>query len=263
MSQPLCFVIGPIGEEGSDFRQHADDLFDLIIKPVVESTEFGYRADRADKIRKPGHITNQIIKMIKEADLVVADLSHRNPNAFYELALRHALGTPIIHMIRDADTIPFDVTSYRTIKFNLDLRGGEKAKAELANQVRSTKEDGFEPQNPILDALGVIELEKSSNPVDNAQAVVLQSITDLRNQVTELGVVYANLYDYLASKIQFTQPQYFQTPRVRTAAETKEINIGESWKDFPDAETEYQFNFVNDAARKYVQSRLYAQLKAI
>ncbi|KJB92172.1 hypothetical protein [Skermanella aerolata] len=80
MSQPLCFVIGPIGEEGSDFRQHADDLFDLIIKPVVESTEFGYRADRADKIRKPGHITNQIIKMIKEADLVVADLSHRNPN---------------------------------------------------------------------------------------------------------------------------------------------------------------------------------------
>jgi hypothetical protein len=42
---------------------------------------------RADHIAEPGIITRQVIKHIFEDALVVGDLSERNPNVFYELAL--------------------------------------------------------------------------------------------------------------------------------------------------------------------------------
>ena len=32
-----CFVISPIGAEGSPTRQHADDVYDFIIKPALDA----------------------------------------------------------------------------------------------------------------------------------------------------------------------------------------------------------------------------------
>jgi hypothetical protein len=92
-----CFVIAPIGEDGSETRKRSDQILDHIIKPAV--TECGYTAVRADKIEKPGVITSQVIQHVVEDDLIVADLTERNPNVFYELAVRHATrrqGEPLV-----------------------------------------------------------------------------------------------------------------------------------------------------------------------
>src|SRR5438270_3691414 len=89
-----CFVIGPIGEVGSEIRAHADRLLRFILQPVL--LEHGYNAIRADKISEPGLITSQVIQHVTEDDLVVADLTRRNPNVYYELALRHVIGQPLV-----------------------------------------------------------------------------------------------------------------------------------------------------------------------
>jgi hypothetical protein len=50
-----CFVISPIGAEGSTIREHADDVFDYIIKPAMEKC--GIQAFRSDHLQEPGRIT--------------------------------------------------------------------------------------------------------------------------------------------------------------------------------------------------------------
>ena len=40
---PLCFVIGPIGKDGSQERKHADLLLHAVIRHVLEAEEFGYK----------------------------------------------------------------------------------------------------------------------------------------------------------------------------------------------------------------------------
>src|SRR5215472_15936322 len=92
-----CFVIGPIGERDSKVRTHADDLIQYIIAPVIENCGYG-PPERSDMMPEPGRITTQIVRELKEADLVIADLSFDNPNVYYELSLRHALGLRLIHM---------------------------------------------------------------------------------------------------------------------------------------------------------------------
>lgn len=109
----VCFIITPLGEDGSVERKHADTVLKHLIEPVLK--EYKLLAVRADKISKPGIITQQIIEHIAKAKLCIADLSFSNPNAFYELGVRHSFKLPTIQIIKKGDKIPFDVSQGRTI----------------------------------------------------------------------------------------------------------------------------------------------------
>src|SRR5436190_149653 len=93
----ICFVVGPIGDPESDIRVHADWILEEIVQPVVSQfPEFS--VVRADQISPPGMIDAQVIQHLLDSDLVIADLSRENPNAFYEIGIRHMAQRPIIHM---------------------------------------------------------------------------------------------------------------------------------------------------------------------
>ena len=111
-----CFVICPIGPDNTPIRDNSDNLYTYIIKPIAE--ELNYDVIRADHIREPGSVSNQVISQLYNANLVVADLSDNNPNVFYELAIRHMVDLPIIHMIRTGQKIPFDISLMRTIYYD-------------------------------------------------------------------------------------------------------------------------------------------------
>ena len=112
----ICFYISPIGEDGSEQRQHADLFLGSIVEPALE--EFALTVVRADKIGKPGMITAQIIEHVLRSKLVIADLSYHNPNVFYELCLRHVCRLPTVQIIRKVDKIPFDLDQFRTIQID-------------------------------------------------------------------------------------------------------------------------------------------------
>lgn len=88
-SGKTCFVIAPIGEPGSETRRRSDQILNHVIKPVAKQA--GYAAVRADEEGEPGLITHQVIQHLLDDPLVIADLTGRNPNVFYELAIRHAI----------------------------------------------------------------------------------------------------------------------------------------------------------------------------
>src|ERR1035437_4002453 len=87
-----CFVITPIGDEGSPERKHADAMLRHLITPVLE--QFSIVPIRADKIVKPGHMTKQMVEHIAFSKLCITDISFGNQNAGYELGIRHTLKLP-------------------------------------------------------------------------------------------------------------------------------------------------------------------------
>lgn len=127
-----CFVIAPIGEEKSETRKRSDQVLRHIISPAAEKC--GYDTVRADEIDRPGIITSQVIQRVVDDDLVVADLTDSNPNVFYELAIRHALGKPLVQIIKKGENIPFDVAGTRTISVDhKDLDNAEAAKEDIVS----------------------------------------------------------------------------------------------------------------------------------
>jgi hypothetical protein len=178
----ICFVIAPIDKPDSETRKRSDQVFNHIISPVV--VPMGYRPVRADHISEPGLITSQIIQHVVDSPLVVADLTGRNPNVFYELAIRHAIRKPLVQFIRTGEQIPFDVAGTRTINIDVnDLDSADQAKKELAKQIESIEKGKIEVDTPISVALDLKILRESENPEQRSLADVVGALSELRTAV--------------------------------------------------------------------------------
>ena len=107
-----CFVVMGFGKKidlATGRELDLDKSYHSIIKPAVQAA--GYQCIRADEVQQSGMIDVPMYKLLFEAELVVADLSTTNPNAIFELGVRHALKPRTTIIIAESKfTIPFDAT---------------------------------------------------------------------------------------------------------------------------------------------------------
>ena len=150
-----CFVVGPIGKRGTKERIHADALFHKIIKPACASIKTNLDIVRADHISTPGMIDLQIVTHLIEARLVIADLTTRNPNAFYELGIRHMANKPVIHIYKRGERIPADVSLFRSVEISYSSAVAiGKSRADLAKAIKATFLPGFAVETPVTQSRG-------------------------------------------------------------------------------------------------------------
>src|SRR2546423_3845478 len=106
-----CFVVMGFGTKTDYPNKRVLDLdksYHNLIKPAVEAA--GLKCIRADEIKHSGSIDEKMYQQLMSADVVVADLSTSNSNAFYELGVRHALRPYTTIIISDNKLqYPFDV----------------------------------------------------------------------------------------------------------------------------------------------------------
>jgi len=189
MGNKVCFIIGPIGEPGTEMRKHADQVYKHLVKPAAEL--HGLVVDRADLMDAPGMITIQTLQKLTEAEIVTADLSYANANAFYELAVRHVTRKPVVHLIRQGESIPFDVHEVRTVHFTLtDPDEVEKAREDLTKKIGAALTDE-RPTNPITVGLDWLTLKASQSTTDQHLANIWAALQGLQAATAEVRSPFA------------------------------------------------------------------------
>lgn len=120
MSYKRCFVVMGYGirpDNSSGKKINLDRVYHEIIRPVV--IECGYECIRGDEVPDSGLIDESMYYGILESDLVVADISTLNPNAIYELGVRHGVRKfRTIIMMESQDKFFFDLNHNRTITYS-------------------------------------------------------------------------------------------------------------------------------------------------
>lgn len=91
-----CFVAMP-------FDPLFQSYYEQVIRPAVE--ELGLTCIRGDEIYSRPQIMADIWKCIRTPRLVIAELTGKNPNVFYEVGLAHAIGKPLILLTRNEDDV--------------------------------------------------------------------------------------------------------------------------------------------------------------
>jgi hypothetical protein len=129
-STDTCFVVMPFADP---LGQH----YSLIYEPAIRKA--GLRPVRADdEIFATGKIIDQVWSGINTAKVLVAELTSRNPNVFYELGLAHALQKPVVLISADENDVPFDVRHIRVIYYDVhDPFWGEKLLNKVAENILS------------------------------------------------------------------------------------------------------------------------------
>lgn len=186
-----CFIITPIGDDTDPIRRHIEGIIDAALRPALEDK---YDLVVAHRISEPGSITKQIITEIYSAKLVVANLTNRNPNVMYELALRHSLGKPVIMIAEKGTPLPSDIVMEQTIFYQNDARGVIELRESIAAAEKEIDYDKTE--SPIYNVLHdvlkdrqIIEFSESQSisQEDDGNATVLkyilQKLTNLEDAV--------------------------------------------------------------------------------
>lgn len=111
-SKKACFVIMPFVPELHYFY--------LYIKKHVEET-YNIKCERADAKVLTIPLLDKIVNYIRNADIIIADCSGRNPNVFYELGIAHTLGRKVILITKDPlKEAPSDIKHYDFVHYELD-----------------------------------------------------------------------------------------------------------------------------------------------
>jgi hypothetical protein len=103
-----CFVICP-------FHDPFDEYYLEIFQPAIRDA--GLNPLRADEIFSPGIFMRDVVAGISDSLVVLAELSGRNANVFYELGLAHAYSKPVIMVTQEKDAVPSDLQGLRWIGY--------------------------------------------------------------------------------------------------------------------------------------------------
>lgn len=96
--------------------------FDEAYRVVAEvCTRAGFKCIRGDEEYAAGEVFSHIIRQIVKSRLVVANISGRNPNVYYELGVAHGIDKPTVLLSNDITEVPFDLKTKRIILFK-DVR---------------------------------------------------------------------------------------------------------------------------------------------
>lgn len=125
-----CFVMMP-------FAGHLGKYYSEIYEPAI--IKAGLKPVRADdEIFGTGKIIDQIWRGISQAKVLIAELTSRNPNVFYELGLAHAVQKPVVLVSSNEEDVPFDLNHIRVIYYDIhDPFWGDKLIEKVAENILS------------------------------------------------------------------------------------------------------------------------------
>ncbi|HEM4630988.1 TPA: hypothetical protein U1Z87_001940 [Streptococcus suis] len=198
MSNKTCFVVTAIGQAGSQERIHADKVLTYLIEPVC--SELNIQVIRVDRETTNGDINESILNHLKNDDLVIADLTWHNANAFYEFGYRQALGLPVVPIIKHDQRLPFDVISKRTVFYDTDISTIEDSKSRLKNMILDF--ENFIMPNKRDDTKSELEtiIEKLDLIIEQTKSQKTSSLTDYNSFSNETNKVLANVKEVLENQ---------------------------------------------------------------
>jgi hypothetical protein len=128
-----CFVMMPFGA-------WFDRYYQEIYVPAIK--EAGFEPIRADELFSTGSVVEQIWEQIEKAKLLLADLSGKNANVFYELGLAHAAQKPVVFTSSSVDDVPFDLRHLRVIIYDVrEPQWSDRLKKSIADYLRNAVKD--------------------------------------------------------------------------------------------------------------------------
>lgn len=184
-----CFVIMPIADCEGYEKGHFAHVYNDIIKPAIEKTEFV--AIRADEVKETNLIHLDILKKLIDAPIAVCDLSTRNPNVLFELGIRQAFDKPVVLIQEKGTPKIFDIAPLRYLEYSKEMKYHEvlESQKNLQEAIEATK--GVENDAGNINSIVKLMALSSSAVIPNLDKSnkEIMALDFLQAQMTDLKMM--------------------------------------------------------------------------
>lgn len=181
---PVCFVIMPFTDPDNYDKGHFKKIYEQIFVPAINNA--GYKPDRVDENNASNSIQIKLLKKLLDADVVLCDLSTRNPNVLYELGLRQAFDKPVVLVQEVGTPRIFDINDITCKDYRSERRYDEVLEDQkmISESIKATIQSTSKTDSVMK------LLKMSSATIDNTEVSKEDKIQFMLNkmmsQISEL-----------------------------------------------------------------------------
>lgn len=191
-----CGLVMPISVIDGCSEGHWEEVR-LIIKEALADTQFS--VELVSDSNEIGIIQKRIVQNIYDNDLVICDVSAKNPNVMFELGLRLAFDKPAIIVKDDKTNYSFDTAPIEHLEYPRDLHYHtiQVFKTKLREKVIATYEASKKPEyTTFLKHFGQFVVAKLDEKKVGKDEYLLAAVTELRQEVQSLSKTVRGKNEY-------------------------------------------------------------------
>jgi hypothetical protein len=124
-----CYAIMPFEAGFADI--------DRIVGEAAQECDLQYV--RSDRRQLPGSVMAHVVRDIRGAAVVVADVTRNNPNVFYELGIAHQLKGPerVVLITQAVDELAYDINEFQQLAYTHTEAGRGALRRTLPDYLRA------------------------------------------------------------------------------------------------------------------------------
>lgn len=186
-TKPKCGIVMPISAIEDCSAEHWADVLG-ILREVIQSA--GFDANLVSDADDTGIIQKRIVQNIYNNEIVVCDVSAKNPNVMFELGLRLAFDKPTVIIKDNFTNYSFDTSVIEHLEYPRDLRFTKiiAFKEKLRNKITATYEQSQRDPNysTFLKSFGEYKVAHLQSKEVSSEAYVLESLEEIKKELTWL-----------------------------------------------------------------------------
>lgn len=182
--KPKCGIVMPISSIDNCPADHWQDVLKILQEAI---TNAGYHANLVSSSDDSGVIQKRIVQNLYDNEIVVCDVSCKNPNVMFELGMRLAFDKPTIIIIDDKTGYSFDTAIIEHLTYPRDLRYGKinEFKIKLKEKIIATIKKSTDDPNytTFLKQFGEFKVAKIEEKTGSKEDIILSILQDLTDDI--------------------------------------------------------------------------------
>lgn len=184
--KPICGIVMPISSVEDCSSAHWDDVKRILTDAIFSA---GYEASMVSDADDIGVIQSRIVQNLYNNEIVVCDVSCKNPNVMFELGMRLAFDKPTIIVMDDRTNYSFDTGIIEHIIYPRDLNYHrimtfkEALKSKIIGTVDNSKKSGY---TTFLKHFGNFTSARIDFKEVSSSDAILAKLSDVQKQISNL-----------------------------------------------------------------------------
>ncbi|KZL93801.1 hypothetical protein [Clostridium magnum] len=185
-----CGIIMPISAIDGCSEEHWSEVQGILIEAAASVKNYDFTTMMVSEAEDIGIIKKRIVQNVYNSDIVICDVSGKNPNVMFELGMRLAFDKPTIIVKDDKTNYSFDTGIIEYLEYPRDLRFTKIVdfKKRLNSKLVATLEESrANPEHAtFLKSFGQFKVSALSEHEVTPDKAILESIEDLRNELFQI-----------------------------------------------------------------------------